>query len=236
MGACTYIADADSKQVFVREKDGKVGRLGSCANDASDPSDVSPGLDWVAAMAVNRKTGDVYLTDQHKADKLDSHGKLTTLAGARREEDQLETVADGLYLAKSEPWPDPPPAAAVVRFPYITGLAFDDRRQALYLVAYGNLLSVNEDGTITQTPSDIRFTEDVAHDHRNGKVLAGGNSQIVSGGARVKPDGPAAPPRPASAVGRPSPWPTTPTGSAGRCSPGRPTTATCSSAAWPAPA
>lgn len=156
-----YVADADGQAVITRSRTGKVTRIGPYG-PADGAPDAAPGLSDVKRMTVDRSTGDVYLADEHKIDRLGADGKLTTVAGARRPylshlEPASETFAIGVG-------PETGPAATF-RFEFLQGIAFVSDTGDLYAVDLDRLVKIDRQGVLTVLPpGETRFGDALTYD------------------------------------------------------------------------
>ena len=179
-----YVADVDGKAVITRSRTGKVNRIGPYG-PADGAPDTSPGITDIERMTVDSSTGDVYLADDHKIDRLGADGKLTTIAGARREyEAKLEPTPDTFSIGSvSETGP-----AATFRFQYLQGIAFVPDTGDLYAIDIGRLVKIDRQGTLTVLPrGDLSVSDALAYDPRRKKLYTGARSLVTgnSGIARI---------------------------------------------------
>lgn len=140
-----YVADAEGKGIVTRTRQGKLSRIGPYS-PTDEADDTSPGIDDVEHMVVDPATGDVYLADQHKIDRLTPGGELTTIAGARRPFDaRLEAAPEAFTVEKG---PESGPAKQY-RFNYVEGIAFVPDTGELYAIDFGRLMKIDRQGTLT---------------------------------------------------------------------------------------
>jgi hypothetical protein len=177
-----YVADVDSHSIVVRAKNGKVRQIGSFA-PAPGAGDTDPGLESVERMALDPATGDVYLADDNKIDRLDSKGQLSTVAGARREYgDNSEFPPDTFVANHDAPRSGP---AKTMRFILLKGLTFDPDDGALYAVDGFALVRIGKDGTAEVVPSNARFVGSAFYDPTRKNLYVGAESPSRDGVARV---------------------------------------------------
>jgi DNA-binding beta-propeller fold protein YncE len=136
-------------------------------------------------MTVDSSTGDVYLADEHKIDRLGADGKLTTIAGARRAyEAKLEPVPNTFSIGSG---PETGPATTF-RFQFLQGIAFVPDTGDLYAIDAGRLVRIDRQGTLTVLPrADLSVSGALAYDPRRKKLYTGAKSLVTgnSGIARI---------------------------------------------------
>ena len=177
-----YVADADKQSIVVRAKNGKIREIGSFA-PASGASDTDPGLDSVDRMALDPASGDVYLADDNKIDRLDSKGQLSTVAGARRTYGDKSGFPPDTFVPDSDA-PRSGPAKAV-RFIQLKGLTFDPDDGALYATNGFALVRVGKDGTAEVVRSNARFVGNSFYDPTRKNLYVGAETASRDGIARV---------------------------------------------------
>ena len=133
---------------FIR--DGKERHILDYSARFGGPTPTSPGVDReVRGIAFDDGSGDIYLADAYKIDRVDRYGRLSTVAGSRREvKDPEPAGTDARTLAERQ-------------FRAIAGIAFDPGTGRLY-VADGHL------GAATPLePQNVYFTAAVYDDAGN---------------------------------------------------------------------
>ena len=180
-----YAADANG-DIVSRPKNGKVRRVGSFARQPG-AVDTDPGLDRVQFMAVDPTTGDIYLADLSKIDRLDRNGQLSTVAGAWRAYDDRSPLPPDSFV------PDPAapttaPAKAM-RFVFLRGIAFDPDSGSLFAQTGRALVRIGRDGMAQAIPSDVGFRSNVVYDPARKNLYVGAESGARDGIARIGPQG-----------------------------------------------
>lgn len=126
-----YIASTGSRRSSLSFfRDGRQRFIIEYADAFRSPAANSPGVNRILqGLAIAEKTGDIYVADSHKIDRIDRIGRLLTVSGARREEGEAKPpVAEGADLAGQQ-------------FDSINGIAYNPDRDMLDL-ADGNLRSI----------------------------------------------------------------------------------------------
>lgn len=179
-----YVADEGGKRVITRARNGRIKRIGAYA-PADGAADTSPGLIDVRRMAVDPTTGDVYLADEHKIDRLGADGTLVTVAGARRPFDAKLEPAPDTFSVESGPETGPAPS---FRFSFLEGIAFVPDTGELYALDFGRLIKIDRQGTLAVLPrGDLSVGDALLYDARRKNLYAGARSLVTdnSGIARI---------------------------------------------------
>lgn len=179
-----YVADEEGKAVITRARNGTIKRIGAYG-PTDTAADTSPGLIDVRRMTVDPATGDVYLADEHKIDRLRADGTLTTVAGARRPFDAKLELAPGTFSVESGPETGPAPT---FRFNYLEGIAFVPDTGDLYALDYGRLIKIDRQGTLAVLPKgELSVGDSILYDARRKNLYTGARSLVAdnSGIARI---------------------------------------------------
>ena len=181
-----YVVDAEDQRVLTRSPDGRVEKIGSYAPPKS-AANTAPGLDYISEMAVDVRTGDVYLASDSKIDRLSPDGELMTVAGARRDYDAELELTAGTFAVESDQSKGP---GAAFRFSSLEGVAYDSIEAVLYALDYGRLIRIDPRGELEVLPrGELSFDGDITYDLEQKNLYAGAGSLTNDGVARIKPDG-----------------------------------------------
>lgn len=126
-----YVASTGSRRSSLSFfRDGEKKHIVDYSDRFGAPTPNSPGVSrFLQGLAIDEKSGDIYVADAHKIDRIDRTGRLLTVSGSRRNEGEPKpAVAEGAGLAGQQ-------------FDSIGAIAFAPDSESLY-VADGHLRSI----------------------------------------------------------------------------------------------
>ena len=126
-----YIASTGSRRsslTFFR--DGEEKHILDYSDRFGAPTPNSPGVNrLLRGLALDEETGDIYVADAHKIDRIDRLGRLVTVSGSRRNEGEPKPATEGTA------------GLAAHQFDSIGAIAYAPDEDTLY-VADGHLRSI----------------------------------------------------------------------------------------------